>query len=279
MDKNLVQSAKLYIQDVFKTDAGGHDVNHTMRVYRNALLIAESEPACDVEKVALAALLHDADDQKLFSTENNANARAFLESESVPQEEIESICAIINAVSFSQNGDRRPDSLEARIVQDADRLDAMGAVGIARTFAYGGAHGRPFEESVQHFHDKLLRLKDLMNTDKGRELAESRHQYLQWYLKEYAAEVQVQRIEYYETLLQKAEQLLKNENTCHTELELYIRELDDYYTGPAWKEDFAADEAGLLPADLKRGVLSEDGIYDVLQEYRERNPEGLRGEL
>ena len=112
----------------------------------------------------------------------------------------------------------------------------------------------------------LLRLKDLMNTDKGRELAESRHAYLQEYLKEYAAEVQVRRIQYYETLLQKAEQILRNENTSYPELELYIRELDDYYTGPAWKEDLAADEAGMLPAGLRRGVLSEDGIYNVLQE-------------
>lgn len=274
MKENLIQSARLYIQDVFRTDAGGHDVSHTMRVYRNALLIADSEPSCDVEQVALAALLHDVDDRKLFSTENNANARAFLESECVPQEKIEAICAIINAVSFSQNGERRPETIEAQIVQDADRLDAMGAVGIARTFAYGGSHGRPFEESIQHFHDKLLRLKDLMNTDKGRELAESRHAYLQEYLKEYAAEVQVRRIQYYETLLQKAEQILRNENISYPELELYIQELDDYYTGPAWKEDFAADEAGMLPADLRRGVLSEDGIYDVLQEYRERTLKG-----
>lgn len=274
MKENLIQSARLYIQDVFRTDAGGHDVSHTMRVYRNALLIADSEPSCDVEQVALAALLHDVDDRKLFSTENNANARAFLESECVPQEKIEAICAIINAVSFSQNGERRPETIEAQIVQDADRLDAMGAVGIARTFAYGGSHGRPFEESIQHFHDKLLRLKDLMNTDKGRELAESRHAYLQEYLKEYAAEVQVRRIQYYETLLQKAEQILRNENISYPELELYIQELDDYYTGPAWKEDLAADEAGMLPAGLRRGVLSEDGIYNVLQEYRERTLKG-----
>lgn len=274
MKENFIQSARLYIQDVFRTDAGGHDVSHTMRVYRNALLIAESEPSCDVEQVALAALLHDVDDRKLFSTENNANARAFLESECVPQEKIEAICAIINSVSFSQNGERRPETIEAQIVQDADRLDAMGAVGIARTFAYGGSNGRPFEESIRHFHDKLLRLKDLMNTDKGREMAESRHAYLQDYLREYAAEVQIRRIQYYETLLQKAEQILKDEGISYPELELYIRELDDYYTGPSWKEDFAADEAGLLPADLRRGVLSEDGIDDVLQKYRERTLKG-----
>ena len=274
MDENIIQSAKSFIQDLFRNDAGGHDVSHTMRVYRNTLEIAASEPDCDAGLAALAALLHDADDHKLFATEHNANARAFLEGEHVPADEIEAVCRIINTVSFSQNRGRRPDTLEGQIVQDADRLDAMGAVGIARTFAYGGSNGRPFEESIRHFHDKLLRLKDLMNTDKGREMAESRHAYLQDYLREYAAEVQIRRIQYYETLLQKAEQILKDEGISYPELELYIRELDDYYTGPSWKEDFAADEAGLLPADLRRGVLSEDGIDDVLQKYRERTLKG-----
>ncbi len=195
MDENIIQSAKSFIQDLFRNDAGGHDVSHTMRVYRNTLEIAASEPDCDTDLAALAALLHDADDHKLFATEHNANARAFLEGEHVPADEIEAICGIINTISFSQNHGRRPATLEGQIVQDADRLDAMGAVGIARTFAYGGSHGRPLEESIQHFHDKLLRLKDLMNTDKGRELAESRHIYLQEYLKEYAVEVQVRRFE------------------------------------------------------------------------------------
>ena len=245
MDENIIQSAKSFIQDLFRNDAGGHDVSHTMRVYRNTLEIAASEPDCDADL-----------------------------AEHVPADEIEAVCRIINTVSFSQNRGRRPDTLEGQIVQDADRLDAMGAVGIARTFAYGGSNGRPFEESIRHFHDKLLRLKDLMNTDKGREMAESRHAYLQDYLREYAAEVQIRRIQYYETLLQKAEQILKDEDISYPELELYIRELDDYYTGPSWKEDFAADEAGLLPADLRRGVLSEDGIDDVLQKYRERTLKG-----
>lgn len=274
MDESIIQSAKSFIQHLFRNDAGGHDVSHTMRVYRNTLEIAASEPDCDADLAALAALLHDADDHKLFATEHNANARAFLEGEHVPADEIEAVCEIINTVSFSQNRGRRPDTLEGQIVQDADRLDAMGAVGIARTFAYGGSNGRPLEESIRHFHDKLLRLKDLMNTDKGREMAESRHAYLQDYLREYAAEVQIRRIQYYETLLQKAEQILKDEDISYPELELYIRELDDYYTGPSWKEDFAADEAGLLPADLRRGVLSEDGIDDVLQKYRERTLKG-----
>ena len=81
---------------------------------------------------------------------------------------------------------RRTDTIEAMAVQDADRLDAMGAVGIARTFAYGGEHGWPMEESVQHFYDKLLRLKDLMNTETGRRIAEKRHAFLEIFLQEYA---------------------------------------------------------------------------------------------
>ena len=109
----------------------------------------------------------------------------------MPEQEIDEICRIINSVSFSQNRGRRPDTIEGKIVQDADRLDAMGAVGIARTFAYGGERGRPLEESIQHFHDKLLRLQSLMNTDRGREMAERRHAVLQEFLKEYEEETGV----------------------------------------------------------------------------------------
>ena len=98
------------------------------------------------------------------------------------------ICRIINSVSFSQNRGRRPETIEGQIVQDADRLDAMGAVGIARTFAFGGEHGRPLRESVQHFYDKLLLLRDLMNTGAGRELAEKRHIFLESFLREYLEE-------------------------------------------------------------------------------------------
>lgn len=91
---------------------------------------------------------------------------------------IEQICEAINTVSFTQNRGQKPETIEGMIVQDADRLDALGAIGIARTFAYGGEHGRSLEDSVQHFFDKLLLLKDEMNTQSGRELAESRHDFL-----------------------------------------------------------------------------------------------------
>ena len=184
MNEKLYENAVRYIRSLFRTDSGGHDAEHSLRVYRNALRIAEKEPGCDMEIVALAALLHDADDHKLFSTENNANARSFLRENRIPEERADRICEVINSVSFSRNQGRQPGTIEAKVVQDADRLDAMGAIGIARTFAYGGEHGRPIEESVQHFHDKLLRLKDLMNTETGRKLAGNRHLFLVDFLRE-----------------------------------------------------------------------------------------------
>ena len=179
----LTEQAVTWITDLFRDNAGGHDADHTLRVYRDAMLIAESEPECNRLIVSLAALLHDADDHKLFHTENNENARRFL-SNRISAEQTEKICACINSVSFSRNRGRVPDTLEGKIVQDADRLDAMGAIGIARTFAYGGEHGRPLTDSVQHFHDKLLLLRDMMNTEPAKQLAAKRHAFLESFLKE-----------------------------------------------------------------------------------------------
>ena len=134
MNDTTINAAIDYIRELFRNNSGGHDAAHSLRVYRNAIRIAESEKSCDRDIVALAALLHDADDHKLFHTENNANARAFLAGQSVAEAKTERICRDINAVSFSRNRGRRPDTLEGKIVQDADRLDAFGAIGIARTF-------------------------------------------------------------------------------------------------------------------------------------------------
>ena len=89
---SLIEDAAAYVQELFRTNAGGHDADHTMRVYRNTLRIAENEPDCDVRIAALAALLHDADDHKLFNTMNNANARAFLEVHQVPPQTIDRFC-------------------------------------------------------------------------------------------------------------------------------------------------------------------------------------------
>ena len=191
---NLIDDAIEYITRLFASDSGRHDAAHSLRVYKNALLIAKKEPACDLTIVSLAALLHDADDHMLFDTENNANARAFLDSHQVPGEMTERICAVINAVSFSQNRGKRPDTIEGKVVQDADRLDALGAIGIARTFSYGGEHGRSIEESVQHFYDKLLLIKDELNTDTAREIAEKRHTFLEAYLTELKDELNMENL-------------------------------------------------------------------------------------
>ncbi len=190
MDEVLFAKAVQYISELFQKNSGGHDAAHSLRVYRNAMMIADKESACDREIVALAALLHDADDHKLFSTSNNENTRAFLKENHIPAEMTDRICEVINSVSFSRNKDRRPETIEAEVVQDADRLDAIGAIGVARTFAYGGEHGRPLEDSVQHFHDKLLLLKNLMNTETGKKLAEKRHAFLEEFLKELREETE-----------------------------------------------------------------------------------------
>ena len=168
---------------------GGHDAAHSLRVYKNALLIAEKEPSCNLMVVSLATLLHDADDHKLFDTEGNANARAFLEKNNIPDKFIEEICEAINTVSFSRNRGKHPNTIEGMIVQDADRLDALGAIGIARTFSYGGEHGRSLEDSIRHFYEKLLLIKDGLNTDTAKETALKRHSILETFLEEYKAEL------------------------------------------------------------------------------------------
>ena len=186
--QKIIDAATEYIRQLFAENADGHGLEHALRVYRTAMLIAETEPGADQQIVALGALLHDADDHKLFHTENNANARRFLEAQGVERETADRICGAINAVSFSQNRGKRPETLEGRIIQDADRLDAIGAVGIARTFAYGGKHGRTPEGSIGHFHEKLLLLRDLMNTEKAKELAEERHAFMEQFLREWDKE-------------------------------------------------------------------------------------------
>ena len=175
---SIIEKAKEYIETVFRGNADGHDVSHTLRVYRNALQIAKAYPQSDLYVISLAALLHDVDDHKLFHTENNANARRFLQDQDVDPKCIEQICEIINSVSFSKNRGRQPESMEGKIVQDADRLDAIGAIGIARTFAFGGRNGRPIEDTLQHFYDKLLLLKDEMNTEEAVKIAEKRHSFM-----------------------------------------------------------------------------------------------------
>ena len=187
---NIIEEAKAFAREIFAGDASGHDFDHTMRVFRMATRIAETEGA-DILTVQLAALLHDVDDRKLSpeTSEEKLRAAEFLRSHHVEGERISGILHIIDTISFSA-GKGAPESIEGKCVQDADRLDAMGAIGIARTFAYGGSRGRAIHDSagedkttsIQHFYDKLLLLRDRMNTESGREIAQQRHAFMQEFL-------------------------------------------------------------------------------------------------
>ncbi len=204
--KDIIELAIEYVKDFFKDDHSGHDYYHTMRVYNLARNIADSEK-CDKEIVYLGALLHDVDDIKLVGEqkEKYINTKTFLRNNNYPKENIEKVIHIISQVSFKANGTNKPDNIEGMIVQDADRLDALGAIGISRTFEYGGNHNRPtyipeFKPienmskdeyyknsgtSINHFYEKLLKLKDIMNTDTAKKIAEHRHEYVVQFLEEF----------------------------------------------------------------------------------------------
>lgn len=209
MNKDLLEKTLLYIKEKFENDYSGHDYYHSVRVYKLAYSICKKENA-DLEIVQLAALLHDVDDYKLFDGKAGActNAEAFLKENKVSGAKINTICSIISSISFKGTDTKIPESIEGKIVQDADRLDAIGAIGIARTFAYGGSRNRSmhipdekprdnmnFQEystsngtSINHFYEKLLKLKDLMNTETAKKIAESRHKYMEDFLSEFYGE-------------------------------------------------------------------------------------------
>ena len=195
-DEVLV-AAEAYVRELLAGEASGHDVHHVLRVRATAQRIAEQEGA-DQRIVELAALLHDADDPKL-SPETAAtlgNARSFLAGQGVDDATTAAVLAAIREVSFSKNGGTPPSTPEAACVRDADRLDAIGAIGIARAFAFGGSRGRALHDpdgtdaqtTTQHFHDKLFLLKGMMCTDAGRRLAEGRDAVLHQFMDEFLAE-------------------------------------------------------------------------------------------
>ena len=209
MDKSIINDAIEFVINTFNEDYSGHDYFHTLRVYKMATRIAEQENA-NLTVVQLAALLHDVDDIKL-SPETHANkdrAVAFLREHSISEAMIKTICDIIGEVSFRGTDSIVPETIEGRCVQDADRLDAMGAIGIARAFAYGGSHNRVIHDpdikpivhmnaeeyqnhistSINHFYEKLFLLKDLMNTDTAKKIAEQRDVYMKSYILEFMEE-------------------------------------------------------------------------------------------
>lgn len=179
----IIKRAVDYVENIFTGNSDGHGADHSLRVYNNALNIRKTYE-CKELYVDLGALLHDVDDHKLFNNKNNENARKFLIENDFDSEAIEDIIEIINSVSFTKNKGTKPKTLEASIVQDADRLDAIGAIGVARTFMYSGKNGRGIEDSLSHFDEKLLLLKDMMNTDEAKRLAEERDSFMKEFLSE-----------------------------------------------------------------------------------------------
>jgi uncharacterized protein len=192
----MINKAMEFARTVFSGDASGHDFDHTLRVYHMATRLAKEENA-DLQIVQLAALLHDVDDRKLSpeTYEGKLRAVAFKKENGVEIGKIETIVDIISRISFSAQLPP-PESIEGKCVQDADRLDAMGAIGIARTFAFGGSRGRRMHDperldanaSIQHFYDKLLLLKESMHTPTGRRMAEERDRYMRQFLEQFYAE-------------------------------------------------------------------------------------------
>ena len=193
MKDRQLSAIREYIFQLFHTDVTGHDYFHMERVANMAKEIATLENAnpfiCEA-----AAWLHDVGDKKLFSNPDKAieEMHLFLKSISMTNTQLNELDTIIHSISFSKG--RLPETLEGKIVQDADRLDAIGAIGIARTFAFGGAnqqliyHPENTSTSIQHFHDKLLKLKDLMHTETAKTIAADRHQIMENFLKQFSKE-------------------------------------------------------------------------------------------
>jgi len=207
----LIDNTILFVKQKLSNAEGGHDWFHIERVYKNALQIAKKEN-CDLQVVKLAALLHDIADSKFHNGDEKIGpkiARDFLETQNVSEEISNHVIAIIENISFKGgNFEKQFHSKELEIVQDADRLDALGAIGIARTFNYGGFKNRAIynptippnlgmnkEEyknsdapTLNHFYEKLLLLKDKMNTETGGKLAQKRHDFMVIFLAQFYAE-------------------------------------------------------------------------------------------
>lgn len=207
----IINNTILFVKNQLTHAEGGHDWFHIERVYKNALLIAEEEE-CDVTVVKLGALLHDIADSKFHGGDETVGpktARTFLESQNVSEDIILHVISIIENISFKGgNFEKKFNSKELEIVQDADRLDALGAIGITRTFNYGGFKNRSLynpniqpnlnmskEEyknsespTLNHFYEKLLLLKDKMNTETGIKIAQKRHDFMVTFLSQFYAE-------------------------------------------------------------------------------------------
>ncbi|MCA9325387.1 HD domain-containing protein [Candidatus Saccharibacteria bacterium] len=206
-----------FVKDKFSGESTGHDWWHMYRVWQLAKTIAKDEPTADVFVVEIAALLHDIADWKFHDGDEEAGpkaARQWLEQQKVDEAIIVNIEDIIRTVSFKGAGVKNNmKTIEGKIIHDADKIDAVGAIGIARAFAYGGANHRPIYDpeqkptmhtdfeaykngvshTINHFYEKLLLLKDRMYTKKGKAIAQQRHDFMEQYLAQFYNEWDGQR--------------------------------------------------------------------------------------
>ncbi len=216
MNSSLIENTIAFVKQQLSGAEGGHDWFHIERVWKNAMRIAQAE-TCDLTLVQLGALLHDIADSKFHHGDETVGprvAREFLQSQNVDQDTIAHVIGIIENISFKGGHvDQSFASKELDIVQDADRLDAMGAIGIARCFNYGGFKNRALYDpeiapdlsmskeqykksdspTLNHFYEKLLLLKDRMNTATGTKIAQQRHDYMEQFLSQFYAEWNGQR--------------------------------------------------------------------------------------
>ncbi|GAB3308467.1 HD domain-containing protein [Hymenobacter humi] len=209
---DLIAATAHFIEEKFAGEGSGHDWAHIRRVWLMARRLATAAPGANQEVTELGALLHDIADWKFHDGDYEAGPRAareWLRSQHAPEELIARVETVIREVSFKGLGVATPvTSLEAALVQDADRLDAIGAIGIARAFAYGGHKGRPLHDpaiapvahesfasyqknaapTLNHFYEKLLHLKERLNTDAARQVAQERHAFMETYVARFLAE-------------------------------------------------------------------------------------------
>ncbi|WP_053976429.1 HD domain-containing protein [Mangrovimonas xylaniphaga] len=209
--EQIIANTKTFVQEQLSKAEGGHDWFHILRVYNNAVHIGKNETV-DLFTVQLGALLHDIADSKFHHGDETLGpkvAREFLLNQDVESDVIEHVANIISNISFKGGNEAQAfKSPELDVVQDADRLDAIGAIGIARCFNYGGFKNRKLFDpeiqpnlnmskkeykastapSINHFYEKLLLLKDRMNTQTGRQIAEQRHAFMETYLEQFYAE-------------------------------------------------------------------------------------------
>ena len=229
-EQKLIENAKKYISEIFKENSSGHDYEHSLRVYKNAMDISsqiikqQENIKLNIFIIGLSALLHDIDDYKTknYNKDNPfQNLDSFIKENKITNEnDIKLIKEIISEVSFKAGETKTPKTLEGKIVQDADRLDAIGAIGIARAFAFGGSRKRklydeeninelakrnfePFDmtdvtfeqyknnktDTVTHFYEKLLKLESMINTEQGKIIAKERTEVMKKFLKQLFEEI------------------------------------------------------------------------------------------